>query len=139
MNVDVDLFVIARWLVFLGVWIEASKVLFEAMVLRRSGSGWIRALTRPFLIAPERLFVMAILWYYATFLLSGTVDVSPVRGDILVINLAYAGYWLLRAIPFRPVVTHGSRSTDVVFTPDPTPVQSLHLSRKAPPTDPGRT
>ena len=140
MEFDVDLFVIARWMVFLGVWIEASKILFETMVLRRHGSGWGKALLRPFRIAPERVFVLGILAYYANFMISGEAAVTPVRDDVLVINFAYAGYWLLRAVPFfRPAVSHGSRSSDVVFTPDPTLGQQTRPCRKEHRANPGPT
>ena len=112
---EVNWFVLARWMVFLGVWIEASKVLFDVMWLKRHGESLGLSLVRPFIVSPERMFVFAILAYYANFLLSGRGDVLPHSDDLLVLNLAYAGYWLFRAIPVAHLVTkRGRRRADMV-------------------------
>lgn len=96
---DSGIFALVKWLCFLGLFIEACKIAFSTIFLLRTGTPVYKAVLMPFVQQPERIFVIGILIFYARLLGKYTPLWLQDNPEWLFVNVAYAGYWMLRAVP----------------------------------------
>lgn len=96
MTLEIDLLSVVRFITFMGVSLALYR--FGVVAYREIASGCLTA-WRYLLRYPDSLFTLGVWAYYfeKVVLEPGSPPVGDV--DLILINLAYAGFWITWTIP----------------------------------------